>query len=55
MVHRIVNKLLHCVIKNVNSVAKEHGPTEAAKLVDTIVQQAEEITAEVNGKVKDNK
>ncbi|UCE47075.1 MAG: glutamyl-tRNA reductase, partial [Phycisphaerales bacterium] len=35
MVNRIVNKLLHCVIKNVNIVAKENGATEAAKLVDT--------------------
>jgi glutamyl-tRNA reductase len=43
MVNRIVNKLLHCVIKNVNTVAKENGTTEAAKLVDSIVKQAEEI------------
>ena len=46
MVNRIVNKLLHCVIKNVNIVAKENGATEAAKLVDTIVRQAEEIISE---------
>ena len=46
MVRRIVNKLLHCVIKNVDVVAKEHGATEAAKLVDSIVHHAEEITAE---------
>jgi len=45
MVNRIVNKLLHCVIKNVNVVAKKHGPAEAAKLVDSIVRQAEEIPA----------
>ncbi len=44
MVHRVVNKLLHCVIKNVNVVAKEQGATEAAKLVDSIVRHAEEIT-----------
>jgi glutamyl-tRNA reductase len=43
MVNRIVNKLLHCVIKNVNTVAKKNGTTEAAKLVDSIVKQAEEI------------
>jgi glutamyl-tRNA reductase len=49
MVNRVVNKLLHCVIKNVNDVAKENGPTEAAKLVDAIVRQAEEITSEPNG------
>jgi glutamyl-tRNA reductase len=45
MVRRIVNKLLHCVISNVNAVAREHGPAEAAKLVDSIVRQAEEIAA----------
>ncbi len=43
MVKRIVNRLLHCVIKNVNVVAKEHGPSEAAQMVDSIVQQADEI------------
>ena len=46
MVKRVVNKLLHCVIKNVSVVAKEHGPAEAAKLVDSIVRQAEEISSE---------
>jgi len=45
MVNRIVNKLLHCVIKNINTVAKENGAAEAAKLVDSIVQRAEEMTA----------
>jgi glutamyl-tRNA reductase len=46
MVNRVVNKLLHCVIQNVNIVAKESGPTEAARLIDTIVRQAEEISSE---------
>ncbi|MHC4805946.1 MAG: hypothetical protein ACYTBX_06730 [Planctomycetota bacterium] len=46
MTNRIVNKLLHCVIKNVNVVAKKHGPAAAAKLADSIVRQAEEISAE---------
>jgi glutamyl-tRNA reductase len=50
MVNRVVNKLLHCVIKNVNIVAKENGATEAARLVDSIVKQAEEIMAETSGK-----
>ncbi len=45
-VNRVVNKLLHCVIKNVDAVAKETGPMEAAKLVDTIVQRAREISCE---------
>ena len=44
VVDRVVNKLLHCVIKNVDAVAKEAGPTEAAKLVDTILRQAREIS-----------
>ena len=46
MVNRVVNKLLHCVIKNVDAVAKETGPTEAAKLVDAILQRAREISCE---------
>ena len=50
MIKRVVNKLLHCVIKNVDVVAKKHGPAEAAKLVDSIVRQAEEISAEPNNK-----
>lgn len=52
MVNRVVNKLLHCVIQNVNVVAKENGATEAAKLVDTIVRKAEEITSEPGAKEK---
>ena len=50
MVKRIVNKLLHCVIKNVNIVAKENGAAEAARLVDSIVHEAEEIAAEPSHK-----
>jgi glutamyl-tRNA reductase len=50
MVNRVVNKLLHCVIKNVNTIAKENGATEAARFVDSIVQQAEKITSELNNK-----
>jgi glutamyl-tRNA reductase len=46
MVNRVVNKLLHCVIKNVDEVAKQNGAGEAAKLVDTIVRQAEAISSE---------
>jgi hypothetical protein len=53
MVKRIVNKLVQCVMKNVNVVAKEHGPAEAAKLVDSIVRQAEEISAETSNKNND--
>jgi glutamyl-tRNA reductase len=50
MVNRIVNKMLHCVIKNVDIIARESGATEAAKLVDSIVKQAEEIMSESGGK-----
>jgi len=50
MVNRVVNKLLHCVIKNVNIVARENGATEAAKMVDSIVRQAEEIMSEPGDK-----
>ncbi len=53
MVNRLVKKMLHCVVKNVNTIAKEHGPGEAAKLAGGIVQHAEEIAAETTGK-KDN-
>jgi glutamyl-tRNA reductase len=53
MVNRVVNKLLHCVIKNVNIVARENGATEAARLVDTIVKHAEEITSEPSGDKED--
>ena len=48
--NRIVNKLLHCVIKNIDKVAKENGTAEAAKLVDSIVKRAEEISAEAGDK-----
>lgn len=54
MVNRVVNKLLHCVIQNVNIVAKENGPTEAAKLIDTIVRQAEEISSEAGNNNKED-
>lgn len=50
MVNRIVNKLLHCVIKNINTVAKENGAAEAARLVHSIVRQADQISAEPNNK-----
>ena len=46
MVKRIVNRLLHCVIKNVDIVARKHGSGEAAKLVNGIVKQAEDMSSE---------
>ena len=50
MVNRVVNKLLHCVIQNVNTIAKENGAAEAAKYVDSIVQHAEKISSELKNK-----
>jgi len=50
MVTRVVHKLLHCVITNVNMVGKEHGPDAAAKLVSNIANHAEEIANESNSK-----
>ncbi len=50
MVDRIVNKLLHCVIKNVNFVAREYGSSEAVKLVDGIMRQAAEMSSESTNK-----
>ena len=46
MVGRVINKLLHCVIKNADMVAKENGAAEAARLLDAIVRQAEQISSE---------
>jgi glutamyl-tRNA reductase len=54
MVNRVVSKLLHCVISNVDTVTKKHGPTEAAKLVDSIVRQAEKISSEHDDKGDEN-
>lgn len=48
MVKRVVNRLLHCVIQNVDVVARKHGPAEAANLVNGIVKQAEEMSAQQN-------
>ena len=50
MVNRIVNKLLHCVISNVETMAKKDSPNEAARLVRNIVQQAEKISSETEEK-----
>jgi glutamyl-tRNA reductase len=50
MLNRIVNKLLHCVISNVEAMAKKDNPDEAARLVKNIVQQAEKISSETEDK-----
>lgn len=50
MVNRLMNKLVHCVIGNVNMVAKEDGPAEAAKFVYSLVQQARQIKLDADEK-----
>ncbi|MBN2591064.1 MAG: glutamyl-tRNA reductase [Sedimentisphaerales bacterium] len=49
MVNRIVNKLLHCVISNVESTAKNDSPGEAARLIQNIMSQAEKISSDTQG------
>lgn len=53
MVNRVVNKLLHCVISNVETMAKKDSPNEAARLVRSIVRQAEKISSETEDKSKE--
>jgi glutamyl-tRNA reductase len=50
MIDRIVGKLLHCVIRNVDNIAKEKGPSEAARLVESIVEYAEKISSQPGNK-----
>jgi glutamyl-tRNA reductase len=44
-VSRVVQKLLHCVIKNISVIAKEQGVDDATKLASSIVEHAQEILA----------
>ena len=46
MVNRVVNKILFCFIKYINATAKEKGIAEAKEIVNQIVTQAAQITAE---------
>lgn len=43
MVSRVVNKLLHCVIRNMNAEARAHGIDHAAKMAGDILDQARQI------------
>ena len=47
---KIVNKLMHRVIRDVDIIAKKHGAAEAAKQVEDIVKQAKDISSGLNGK-----
>ncbi|MCF7972572.1 MAG: glutamyl-tRNA reductase [Phycisphaerae bacterium] len=46
MVNRVVNKILFCFIKYINATAKEKGIAEAKDIVNQIVTQAGQITAD---------
>lgn len=49
-VNRIVNKLLHCVIQNIEHVAGEEGPDDAVKLAESILEHAESVAEGERGK-----
>lgn len=43
---RIVNKLCHCVIKNIDQISKEHSLKEAEQLAQSILADAQEMIAD---------
>jgi glutamyl-tRNA reductase len=47
MVNRIVNKLMHCVISDIEETSKNDSPHEAARLIRNIVCKAEKISSEI--------
>ena len=47
---RIVNKLCHCVINNIDLLSKEHGPEEAQKFAQNILANAQNIISEDKNK-----
>ena len=50
VVSRVVNKLLHCVIKNLNAEAKEHGTEHAVRMADHIISQTRQVTENSHSK-----
>ena len=48
-VNRVVGKILHCVIKNIDHVAQSHGPDSAARFAKNILNDAENIVNENAG------
>jgi glutamyl-tRNA reductase len=42
-VSRVVNKLLHCVIQNIDTVASQQGPRDAVRLAESILEHAESV------------
>ena len=49
-VSRIINKLCHCVINNIDLISKERGPDEAEKFAQNIIANAENIISEEKNK-----
>ena len=49
-VGRIINKLCHCVINNIDLISKEHGPEEAEKFAQNIIANAHDIISEEKNK-----
>ena len=49
-VNRIVNKLMHCVIRNIDQVARQNSPTDAVRLAKSILEHAESIIRQDNHK-----
>ena len=47
--NRVVNKLLHCVIQNIDYVANQHSPDEAARLAEVILSHASDMIEEEKG------
>jgi glutamyl-tRNA reductase len=43
---RVVNKLCHCVIKNIDILSREHGAEEARKFAQNILENAKHIISE---------
>ena len=50
VVSRVVNKLLHCVIKNLNAEAKEHGAEHAVRMADHIIRQTQRVAENSHSK-----
>ncbi len=45
-IRRVVSKLCHCVIKNIDLLSREHGPEEAQRFAQHILDNAQQIISE---------
>jgi len=45
-VSRVVNKLLHCVIQNIDTVATQQGPGDAVRLAESILEHAQSVAGD---------